>query len=65
MFKRYIGSRYWYYRLPDGTKGSLEITGPLGNRKKDTEFAKYFLRKKLGIKRLPNGTKVWPTSDGH
>jgi hypothetical protein len=55
-----VRSRLWYVKWPDG----VYAEGPHRFReaKTKTEFLA-FLRRYINVKRLPNGTEVWPTSD--
>ncbi len=62
--KRYIGCGIWYYRLPGGSKEMIEMAIPTGNRIEDEGFVRFLIRKRMGLSRLPTGTKVWPMSDG-
>lgn len=64
MAKRYIGCEVWYYVLPSESKRWVELSSYTGNRSEDEGFARYHIRKKHGLKKLPRGTRVWPRSDG-
>lgn len=60
---RYIGCARWNYCLPaipSSKNGVVEITIPSGNYKEDEGFARYLIRKQLGLKRLPKNSRVWP-----
>ena len=68
MMARYYGERIWCYRFtkrkPDSAKlsaGKVDLGTNAGfGYKNDERFARYLIRKKLGIKRLPPGTQVTP-----
>jgi hypothetical protein len=60
MKERYLGTIYWDYRLPDGTWGTIEIVIPTANYAEDLGMARHCLRKRLKLRRLPNGTMVYP-----
>ncbi len=57
---RYIPTEWWDYRLPDGTFGVVSCGIVQGNRREDEGTARHYLRDKLGVKRLPRGTRVYP-----
>jgi hypothetical protein len=60
----YTGWERWRYRLcahPDQEKtGVVHVTIPTGNYREDEGFARYLVRKQLGLRRLPAGARVWP-----
>ncbi len=54
----------WNYRLSTGENGTVEIS-PEGNKREDEMMARYMVRKKLGLVRLPVGSKVYPDLGPH
>ena len=69
MQRRYIGKTVWVYWLSSDTQkppnGHVEIGITSGNYAEDEGMARYFLRKKLGVKRLPSGVYVAPEIGPH
>jgi len=51
-------SKAWYVYLPGGTYalGPVRFDRPVGERE-----ARQWVRDWLKVKRLPNGTELWPT----
>ena len=67
--KPYYGCSRWHYRLRlnrrslQVTVGTVDIQTPQGNRREDEQFARYLIRKKLNLDRLPDGAVIYPNSD--
>jgi hypothetical protein len=63
---RYYGCRIWYYRVPGKAPEHWDKTielcsaGEHGGYSGDESYVRHLLRKRLGVKRLPVGTQVWP-----
>jgi hypothetical protein len=60
----YIGTRIWYYKLPGGIELQIDIAGCSSNRQDDEQMARHLIRERLGVNKLPIGTKVWPHESG-
>lgn len=65
MKERYIGKELWEYWINGNTSkgcdGQIILKLPTGNYKEDEAMARYDIRKKLNIKRLPKGFYVTPS----
>lgn len=61
MRQRYVPWRRWAYRLGrTGERGTVDIQVPSESRTRDEASARHYVRCKLGLKRLPPKTEVWP-----
>jgi hypothetical protein len=60
MKKRYLGCTRWRYKLPDGRSGTVEFGVTSGNRADDEGQARYMVRKKFAMAKLPKRTQVFP-----
>ncbi len=67
---RYYGCPWWYYRVPGRAPEhwdkliELPFSGTSGGYAADEGHVRFLLRRKLGVKRLPRGTQVWPRTSG-
>ena len=61
---RYYGNNWWYYRIPGRAPEHwdklIELSHCGQSYAKDEAFVRLLLRLKLGVKRLPPHTQVWP-----
>lgn len=56
----YFGSGIWHYEMPSPSgkvKDTVDIGAHSSNYQEDETFARYVLQKKLGLARLPRGTR--------
>lgn len=64
---QYLGCRYWDFTIHGKTlaqakelAGTIEIPNAGNGYREDEAYARFLLRKRLGVKRLPRGTVIEP-----
>lgn len=69
QLKHFRGGHFWYYRVPgrypEHWDKLIEISILKRTYEENERHVRRLLRIMLGVRRLPNGTQVWPKTPDH